>query len=316
MGTTLRHAVRTAARGVTAKAGTARRSGEWFVTVRATSSHSHSRADARAIPNPPGHYLADPFPIEVGGRHYVFLENYSYRARRAIISVSEIRPDGTCSSPRPALERGYHLSYPFVFEYGGKMYMIPETGEARRIELYEATYFPCSWRLARVLLDNLPAVDTTLHFENGLIWLFTNIQEWPGDTGELSLYWARSLGGPWRRHPQNPIVTDPGSARPAGRLFRRQGTLLRPSQDCRQQYGHAIVLNEVEVLTTKDYREKPVARIEPNWMPGIEGTHTYTFDSRYQCLDAYRRVSSFKPRLRLPECGRRLRPEAGHGTRH
>jgi hypothetical protein len=270
----------------------------------------------RVIPNPPGRYLADPFPIEVDGRHYVFFEDYGYRARRGIISVSELRPDGTCSSPRPALEREYHLSYPFVFSYGGKLYMIPETGDARRVELFEAIDFPRGWKLDRILLDNLPARDTTLYFEHGLIWLFTSVPGCPGDAGELSLYWARSLRGPWQQHPQDPLITDPATSRPAGRLFRHRGALLRPSQDCHERYGHAIVLNEVEVLTTTHYRETPVGRIEPNWMPGIEGTHTYTFDSRYQCLDAYRRV----PRIQLRRGSRNgasVTPLArlGHGDR-
>jgi hypothetical protein len=85
-------------------------------------------------------------------------------------------------------------------------------------------------------------------------------------------------------------VTDPGIARPAGRLFRRRGVLIRPSQDCSRMYGAAVVLNRVDVLSTSEYRETPVDRIEPNWLPGIDGTHTYTFDSRYECLDGYRHV--------------------------
>jgi hypothetical protein len=51
-----------------------------------------------------------------------------------------------------------------------------------------------------------------------------------------------------------------------------------------------VVLHRVDVLSPTEYRETPVARIEANWMPGIEATHTYTFDSRYECFDAYRRV--------------------------
>jgi hypothetical protein len=40
------------------------------------------------------------------------------------------------------------------------------------------------------------------------------------------------------------------------------------------------------VLSPTEYRERPVGRIEADWMPGLVGTHTYTFDSRYECLDA------------------------------
>ena len=198
------------------------------------------------------------------------------------------------------LERDHHLSYPFVFEHDGAIYLLPETGEAGRVELYRAVEFPGRWRLDRVLLEGLTAVDATLYIEqDGLLWLFANVITGPGDRGELWLHSAPSLDGPWRPHPQNPIVTDPGSARPAGRLFTRDGVLVRPAQDCSRRYGEAVVLCRVDVLTPDTYRETPIGRIEPDWMPGIEGTHTSTFDSRYECLDGCRRVRRY---------GRRPRP--------
>ena len=210
------------------------------------------------------------------------------------------------SPPHKVLECDHHLSYPFVFEHERAIYMLPETGEAGRVELYRAVEFPDSWRLDRVLLDGLTALDATLHIEAGLLWLFANIVEGHGDKGELWLFSSRSLDGKWRPHPQNPIVTDPGTARPAGRLFRRGGVLIRPGQDCSRRYGEAVVLNRVDALSTTEYRETPVDRIEADWMPGIEATHTYTFDSRCECFDGYRRVR----RLRL-----RHRPRAGLQSR-
>ena len=289
------HAVRTAGRGVAAKARKARAREEWFVAVRTTSADGRVRGPWRRIANPPGRYLADPFPIEVDGRHYLFVEDYSVAGGRGVISVLEAKADGRWSTPRPVLRREHHLSYPCVFRSEGVTYMLPETGEANRVELYRAVDFPDAWELDRVLLEGLNAVDATLHVADGVLWLFANVVDGPYDRGELRLYWSRSLAGPWCAHPENPVVSDPGVARPAGRLFRRRGALIRPSQDCSRRYGEAIVLNRVEVLSRTEYRERPVGRIEADWMPGLSGTHTYTFDARYECLDAICDV----PRLRL-----------------
>jgi hypothetical protein len=297
---TVSHAARTAVRGVAAKSRTAWRRAEWFVAVRVRSADGRVHAPLRPLPNPVGRYLADPFPIEVNGRHFLFVEDYSHAARRAVISVSEAGPDDAWSPPRRVLECDYHLSYPFVFEHEGAIYMLPETGEAGRVELHRAVEFPHEWRPDRVLLDGVTAFDATLHIEDGLLWLFANIVEGHEDRGELWLFSSRSLDGEWRPHPQNPVVTDPGTARPAGRLFRQGGVLVRPSQDCSRGYGEAVVLNRVDVLSLGEYRETPVGRIEPDWMPGVEGTHTYTFDSRYECLDGYRHVR----RLRFGRSGR------------
>ncbi|HEY2600282.1 MAG TPA: hypothetical protein VGI67_01910 [Thermoleophilaceae bacterium] len=290
-GVAIRHAALSAGRGVAARCRTALRRDEWFVAVRPRAPDDRPASAVRALPNPPGRYLADPFPIEVSGRHFLFVEDYSRAARRGRISVSEAGPGGVWSPPRTVLQSEHHLSYPFVFEHEGEIYMLPETSEAGRIELHRAVAFPDRWRLEQVLLDGLTAVDPTLHIEDGRCWLFANVVEGEGDRGELCLFSAGSLDGPWRPHPRNPIVTDPARARPAGRLFRRDGWLIRPGQDCARGYGQAVVLSRVDTLSASDYRETPVDRLPPDWLSGIEGTHTYTFDSRYECLDGYRHVS-------------------------
>lgn len=42
------------------------------------------------------------------------------------------------SSPVVVLEEPYHLSFPWVFEEDGHIYMLPETGATNTIRLYEA----------------------------------------------------------------------------------------------------------------------------------------------------------------------------------
>jgi hypothetical protein len=297
---TVTQAARVAIQGATAKSLSAWRRGEWFVAVRRRSANGGPQEPFCALQNPAGRDLADPFPIVVDGRHFMFVEDYSHAAGRAAISVSEPGPDGRWSPPRKVLEREHHLAYPFVFEHGGAIYMLLGSRDERRVELYRAVKFPDEWQLDRVLLEGLAAVDVTLHADADMLWLFAHIVAGDGDAGELWLFSSRSLDGEWRPHPRNPIVTDPGTARPAGRLFKRAGTLIRPSQDCSRRYGEAVVLNRVDTLSVDDYRETPVERIDPDWMAGIEGTHTYTFDREYEFLDGYRYV----PRLEIKPLGR------------
>ncbi len=289
------HALRTATGGIAAKWRKLWLRGEWFVAVRAKDRDGHGGDGLRTLPNPPGCYLADPFPMDMGDRHYLFVEQYSVADGRGVISVLEPQPDGTWSRPRPVLQRDHHLSYPFVFLLDGTAYMLPETGDTGRIELYRAVDFPDRWELDRVLIEGVTAFDATLHVEDGLLWLFANVADRAGDGGELRLYWSRTLDGEWRPHPANPITRDAAGARPAGRLFQRAGALIRPGQDCSRRYGEAVVLHRVDVLSTTEYRETPVGRIDADWMPGIEATHTYTFDSGYECLDAYRHVRRLAP---------------------
>jgi hypothetical protein len=99
-------------------------------------------------------------------------------------------------------------------------------------------------------------------------------------------------------HPENPVVSDVRSARPAGRVFRHDGRLIRPAQDCSRGYGTAVVFNRIDVLTTDEYAESPVGRIEPNWAPGLVGTHTYNSSGGIEVVDGRRFELRVRPRQR------------------
>jgi hypothetical protein len=291
--TTIAHALTTSARGAASRAGSALFRDEWLIAFRPQVPDAHGRRPLTVIENPAGAYFGDPFPFEHEGRRHLFFEDYRRSTGRGRISTVELTGDGAISPPQVAVEREHHLSYPFVFSHEGAVYMIPETSAANRVELLRATGFPLGWELDCVLLDRLPAVDSTLVVLDGTFWLFTSIVGRLGGGGQLHLYWSHDLHGDWNAHPANPIVRDPGSARPAGRLLQRGRDLIRPGQDCTELYGRAVVLNRIETLSRDSYRERAVARIEPDWMPRLRGTHTYNADTEYEYLDGYRTVSRF-----------------------
>lgn len=60
-----------------------------------------------------------------------------------------------------ALDEPWHLSYPFVFEHGGQMYMVPEGSKSGALRLYKATKFPLDWAQEQVLIPE-PLVDPSL----------------------------------------------------------------------------------------------------------------------------------------------------------
>jgi hypothetical protein len=193
---------------------------------------------------------------------------------------------GVVGEPRLALQRPYHLSYPFVFEWRGDVFLLPETRENRTVELYRAERFPDRWTLERRLFEGVEAVDCTVHVADDRLWLFAGIGKPTFSCNdELHVFHAEDPRGPWRPHDRNPVVSDVCRARPAGALFREGGRLLRPSQDCSVRYGYAITFNEVEVLTPEDYRERPVARIEPGWIAGNRGSHTFSRSERLEVID-------------------------------
>ena len=175
-------------------------------------------APLRFLLPPPDRFYADPFPFEHDGRRLVFFEDSRHKPVKGEISYVELDRSGCAGEPRRALQTDCHLSYPFLFEWHGRAYMIPETFQHRRIELYRAEDFPDRWVLDRVLVDNVSGVDATLAEFDGLWWMFVSQISPSGAFGpELSLYYAETPLGPWAPHPGNPVVTEVRQARPAGR---------------------------------------------------------------------------------------------------
>jgi hypothetical protein len=264
---------------------------QWFIAYR--------RADSERltlIAPPTGRFYADPFLFQRDGRRFIFFEDYDWSCRRAAICYVELDESGRHCSPRPALSQDCHLSYPFVFEDGDTVYMLPETAGRRTVELYRAVRFPDEWTLDRVLLRDVSATDATLLRHDDRLWLFTAIAVDGGRAvDELFLFSSESLQGEWEPHPMNPVVSDVRRARPGGRIFTRDGQLVRPAQDCSQSYGWRLVFNRIEALSPSEYRERPISVIEPAQESGNLRTHSYGSDGTYEVLDGFR----MRPRLSL-----------------
>jgi hypothetical protein len=245
----------------------------------------------RPLPCPPGHYQADPFLIEQAGTTHVFFEDFDKTQGKGAVGHVSLAADGTPSSPETVLERPYHLSYPFVFAWNGQIYMLPESGQNRTVELYRSQAFPRGWVLERVLLQGWRAKDPTLHQDQaGRWWLFLAIDERGNGAGEaLFLFQAETPLGPWRPHPENPVQSDPRYARPGGRLFRQGSALLRPAQDGSRHYGSGLWFMEIEELTPTRYRERPLRRWGPQWLAGNRCLHHRDATQKWEIIDGMRR---------------------------
>ena len=245
---------------------------------------------------PKDRYWADPHVVFWGGSYYVFIEEYMYKTGIGHISVIEINQDGSYQDLVRVLEKDYHLSYPFVFEWQGKFFMIPESANNKSIDLYECIEFPNQWEFRIHLMENVKARDTTLFYNQGYWWLFTALSEEEGSVmpSELFLFYSQDLfTSKWNSHPCNPIVSDIRKARPAGKLFTQDGKIYRPSQFISKTYGYGVDLNEVSVLSEFAYSEKEVVSIRPSWDKKALATHTFSEIGQITIIDVFTQRSKF-----------------------
>ncbi len=269
---------------------------QWFLLLSLDRGISDGFKNFETLTPPRGTFWADPHTLQRDGKYYVFIEEYLHAKDKGVISVIELDDAGKWKPAMKVLEKDYHLSYPFVFEWDGKSYMVPESGGNRTIDLYESTDFPYKWQHKQTLMENVKAVDTTLIYHSGKWWLFTAIAENPAAAPNVELFLFYSddlLSGRWTPHPSNPIVSDVKRARPAGSLFVEDGKLFRPSQYCSTSYGYGFDLNEIERLSESEYCERTTMSVRPDWDKQILATHTYSKQGRLTVIDAFK----YAPRI-------------------
>ena len=95
---------------------------------------------SRIIKNPPNRFFADPFIVQREGKNFCFVEDYDFAKGKGRISVLELSPTGE-EYLGVALEDEFHLSYPFIFERDGELFMCPETHATNDIRVYRCRNF-------------------------------------------------------------------------------------------------------------------------------------------------------------------------------
>jgi hypothetical protein len=238
----------------------------------------------------PGHrFFADPFPFQWQGRTFVFFEDLDHRVGRGIISAIEFGDAGPVGEVLPVLRESWHLSYPFLIEDKGDLWMIPESSEHRDVALYKCIRFPDRWERHCTLLSGLELADVTITHHQGLHYLFGAWRDGAGGYSDtLAIFYAHDLCGPWLPHASNPVLMDRASTRPAGNFVTIDGALWRPVQDCAGGYGAGLGLAEIVELSPTTFRQivRHTLKPGPAW-PGRK-LHTLNRCGSLEVIDGAR----------------------------
>ena len=175
------------------------------------------------------------------------------------------------------MTKDYHLSYPSIFNYKDDLFMIPETHQNYRLEIYRCVSFPNDWELYSTAFEGEQIVDCNF-FEDSLNnkWLFLNKKS-PNTDGcsDLYIYLIDSLSlNKIIPHNENPVITNSLKARNAGPIFKHLGKIYRPSQiNSNAIYGRGLNVNEIIHLDIDNYEEKTIQKCLPFFKKNIQGIH-------------------------------------------
>ena len=255
--------------------------GDWFIAYQNVNDQEWCIAKA-----PDNQWCADPFVFEDGDDHYIFVEQYRKDKDKGCIGYFKF-VDGIPVNKGIIIENSYHMSYPDVFKYKDHYYMIPESSANNTVDLYIADSFPDKWHKETTLIDNGKYVDSTVYQDDTGIYLISYTMTNGYDLHVFSLDMEkRELTEISIKHYENNI------ARPGGRLFLKDGKIIRPAQDCSKKYGEALILYQVDSMNNNgEYVEHEVNRISMSELKiqnGPQRIHHITRTGKYEVIDCYK----------------------------
>lgn len=200
---------------------------------------------------------ADPFLFVRSNRLFLFYEKQYQLKGKGYIAMISTENLSDWSEEKTVLKEPFHLSFPFVFEDEGKCYMIPEANHSDAIRLYEAADESLEhWNyLCDLTKEKNNWVDSSILKLDGYYYLFTTTTD-SNRIQSQRLFISKELKGEYIEHPKSPVYIGNDYGRNAGSIFRYQNMLLRPTQDCVNDYGKQVHIRHITCISPTDFAEE------------------------------------------------------------
>jgi hypothetical protein len=254
-------------------------------------------------------FLADPFIIrKSNGEVILFCEDFHYMEQYGKITAFLLNDQFEVMKTNVILDTGSHLSYPAVYHFEGKYFLIPESGMANELVAYELNLELLSIVSSQVIHNGEPLLDATILSKDNGYWLFAT-KRGVGSNCELYLYHSTKWQGPYQQVGTNPVANNLSGSRPAGHFFEVNGKVYRPTQNSREYYGKSIIIKELQKLSKIEFKEKFTIELNPKVKSRYNiAIHTINFSNGVIVVDGLRRYfNPFKQLVYLLQKRRKMR---------
>ena len=225
-------------------------------------------------------FWADPFLIINKNKKYIFYECYNYLSKKGEIQCFEYKKNLVLKK-KSILSKNYHLSYPHIFKFKNKFYLIPESFESNKTSIYESVKFPYQWKKVKTIFKGNKVCDTTVFYKNKKFWLFVNKAKVHLDEFNKKLFIYSSKNIKFDKltpHSKNPVINSLENGRNAGSIYFKDNSFYRPSQiNKKDTYGYGFSINKITKLSNEKYNQLEILRITPKNFnnKNICGVHHY-----------------------------------------
>ncbi|MFR5876156.1 MAG: hypothetical protein ACLUFN_06670 [Eubacterium sp.] len=238
------------------------------------------------LSNSKRYWCADPFFAKKDDKYYLFFEMYDRLKRKGLLGYREISKT-SIGDLKVIYESDTHLSYPFIFEKDGAFFIIPESNKSGELFLLRCTDFPSQWKKECVIAkENL--ADTTVFSYNNVDYYISERVDGTNNFNRIDLFYEEN--GQFKECLNNPVKLDASTARCAGKIFKYDGSYIRPSQDCGVAYGEKLNFNKIISISKENYEEELITTISPKEIKldkkeSYIGIHTYNRIDNIEVID-------------------------------
>lgn len=241
------------------------------------------------------YWYADPMLFNYRGNKYLFTEAFDLNRQIGEIAVS-VYENGVFGIPKIIISNPYHMSYPCVFMYHGKIYMIPETSMNGTLELYcPKSDIQDKWELKTTLLTGIKLADTTACIVNDEIYLLAYVEDNKKHMYETKVFLLDIEKNMIKEIESKKI--DENIERPAGNVICDKGRYYRPLQYNAKVYGESIRMMEFfpqNKVWEGNIKDEIHCYDFPEFVDKYERTHTFGCDGEITVLDFLSIERSFK----------------------
>ncbi len=214
-------------------------------------------------------FWADPFGLKLGNLYYIFYEAFNKKKRYGRINCMILDINLKIIENRTIIDEGLHMSFPQVFHYNSKYFILPETLSKNKLSLYVCEFFPWKWVKKVDLLDE-QCYDSLLFQYNQYWYLFySKVAKKPN----LYLKRNKHLTKGWKYCQDYLISNSSKESRNAGQIFQFDSKLYRPSQDCSRVYGEKIRINQINEIIPENYSEIFIRELKSEFFKDRDNKH-------------------------------------------
>lgn len=223
----------------------------------------------KVIKNPPkDRWFADPFILHVDENeiHLLAEEMLNSKDIGRIAKIIVNRKTMMIEKLDVVLELPTHLSFPNILRYQGQTYVYPENCLSGKQDIYEYDFENDKLKFLQTICDDVIWDATMTDFFGEWLLFTANKNDF-----NLDIYkWNEAAS---RFKPYLTIPSDRRNSRMAGQLFKYNGKIYCPCQDCSKTYGGSVVVKEVE-SNNGNFVFREVKRVSSNVRNKNVGLHT------------------------------------------